>query len=126
MFYFDFITLGVLIYLNLVTNLFFDAEKKVRAFDRHVIFAQYFDHIWPAILYRAWSRAGQRPYDSKYLNEVYKAYGINHFFCKKLIVKPNWVNIRQIPPDLTLIWKLGPDRVKFEYLQSSTVYALPI
>ena len=84
------------------------------------IFAQYFDHIWPAILYHAWSRAGQRAYDCKCLNEVYKAYRINHILYKKFLVKLIWFKIRQIlggqycppPLDLTLIWKLGPDRVK--------------
>ena len=140
-------------------------------FDRHVIFTQYFDHIWPAILYRAWSRAGQSPHDPKYLNKVYKAKRINHILYKKFLVKPNWVNsllknkltytdpgwihgsgfgdsyripdpsLKPLQPlyvdswsslhsnmmdqnrtnprgailpplDLTLIWKLGPDRVK--------------
>ena len=101
-------------------------QKKILVhFDRHVIFAQYFDHIWPAILYRAWSCAGQRAHDSKCLNDVYEAYRINHILYKKFLVKPNWVKIRQIlggqycpPLDLTLIWKLGPDRVKLSIVIS--------
>ena len=48
-----------------------------------------------------------------------RIYGINTILYKKFLVKPNWVKIRQIlgvqyrppPLDLTLIWKLGPDRV---------------
>ena len=36
------------------------------------------DRIGHAILYRARSYAGQRAYDAKCLNEVYKAYKINH------------------------------------------------
>ena len=92
-------------------DLIFGIEKIWRNFDRHVIFTQNFDHTWPAILYRAQSCAGQRAHDSKCLNEVYKAYITNHILYKKILVKPNWVEIRQIlaPLDLTLIWKLGPD-----------------
>ena len=78
--------------------------KMLVHFDQHVIFAQYFDSIWPAILYRVWSRAGQRAHDIKCLNEVCKAYRINHILYKKFLVKPYWVKIRQIlgtPP--------GPD-----------------
>ena len=57
-----------------------------------LFFAQYFDHI----LYRAWSRAGHREHDSKCLNEVYKAYRMNHIIYKQFLVKPNWVKVRQI------------------------------
>ena len=70
-------------------------------FDRCDIFAQNFDHIWPAILYRAQScAAGQRAHDFERLNEVYKAYMINHILYNKFLGPP--------PLDLTLIWKLGP------------------
>ena len=75
---------------------FWDRKKILVHFDRHVIFAQYFDHIWPAILYRAWSCAGQRAHDSKCLNDFYEAYRINHILYKKFLVKPNWVKIRKI------------------------------
>ena len=96
---------------------FLGQKEMLVHFERYVIFAQYFDHIWPAISYRAWSCAGQRAHDSKCLNDVYKAYRVNHILYKKFLVKPNWVKIRQILGggailDLMLIWKLGPDRVK--------------
>ena len=98
-------------------------------FDPHVFFfMQNFDHIWPAILYHAQSCAGQCAHDSKCLNEIYKAYMINNCLevFRKFLVKTNWAKIRQIlegqycppPPDLTLIWKLGPDRVKDSLLES--------
>ena len=72
----------------------FGIKKILVHFDRRVIFEQYFDHIRPAILYRAQSCAGQRAHDSKSLNEVYKAYIINHISYKGFLVKPNWVKIR--------------------------------
>ena len=75
---------------------FWDRKIILVHFDQHVIFTQYFDHIWPAILYRAWSCAGQHAHDSKCLNDVYKAYRINLILYKKFLVKPNWVKIRQI------------------------------
>ena len=71
-------------------------RKNLMHFDRHIIFSQYFDHIWPAILYRAWSCAGQCAHDSKCLNEVYRAYRIDYILYKTFLVNPKWVKIRQI------------------------------
>ena len=76
-------------------RILFCDRKFFGAFWLSCFFAQYFYHIWPAILYCKRSCAGQRVHDSKCLNEVYKAYIINHILHKKLLVKPNWVKIRQ-------------------------------
>ena len=121
MYYFDLFMLGENI-LKFGHRPNFGTEKMLVHIDRHVIFALYFDHIWQAILYRAWSCAG-------HVYDVYKAYRINHILYKKFLVKPTWVKIRQIlggqycPPalDLTLIWKLGPDNVNYRYLYNNVL-----
>ena len=83
----------------MVTDFIFGIDKILVHFDQSVIFSHYFDHIWPAILYRAQSFASQRAHDSKCFNEVYKSYIINHILNKKFSVKPDWVKIRQTGTD---------------------------
>ena len=75
--------LGVLIYLILATDLIFGVKKRFKHFDWFVIFERYFGQVLLVILYLARARASQRAHHSKCLNEVYKAYIINHISYKK-------------------------------------------
>ena len=91
-------------------------DKKFNHFDCCVILERYFGHVLTVILYLARSRAGQCAHYSKWFNEVYKAYIINHISYKKFSDKPNRVKKTNPLGGLTLIWKLRPDRVKWDFM----------
>ena len=82
------------IYQILVTDFIFGIKNKFEALLSY--FGAIFCHVLPVILNFAWARAGQRANYSKCLNEVYRAYLINHISYKKFLDNPNWFKIRQI------------------------------
>ena len=62
---------------------FWGKKKKLKHFDCWLISERNFGHVLPVILYLARARASQRAHYSKWLNEVYKVYVMNHIFYKK-------------------------------------------
>ena len=82
-YYSYFIMLSILIYLIVINDFIFVVKKKLKHFDFCIISKRYFGNVLPNILYFARGRAGQRTHYSKHLNEVYKAFIINHNSYKK-------------------------------------------